>query len=106
MFGPWSVLVSHTAQKHANDLPADLDPAELVRSRAVQLVLHGHTHEPRIEASYGVWYVNPGHLKRRDKKEHPASFALLDLKGPDATAQIIDAVSHAGLLRENFSIKE
>jgi putative phosphoesterase len=104
-FGPWSVLISHTSQKHPNDLETDLDPAELIRSRAVHIILHGHTHEPRIVEEGGVWYVNPGHLKRQDKKNHPASFALLDLTDSSAAVQIYDVLSRAELMRKQFPFK-
>ena len=104
-FNAWSVLVSHTHEKHLNDLPADLDPAELVRNRAVNIILHGHTHEPRVEESRGVWYVNPGHMKRSDKKNHPASFALVDLGESNATVQIIEVLGHAALMRKDLNLK-
>ncbi len=105
-FGPWSVLVSHTHEKHPNDLPTDLDPAEMLRNRAVNVILHGHTHEPRIEESRGVWFINPGHLKRRDKRNHPASFALIDLRDLDATVQIVEVVGHVELLRRDFGFRK
>ena len=104
-FGPWNVLLTHTPEKHPNDLPTDLDPAELVRNRTVQVVLHGHTHMPRIEQSQGLWWINPGHLKPHDKKNHPASFALLELRDGDATAQIIEVVGSAELLSRDFGFK-
>ena len=103
-FGPWSVLVSHTSEKHPNDLPTDLDPAELLRSHAIHIFLHGHTHAPRIEKTRGAWHINPGHMKRHDKKNHPASFALLDLGDEEATTQIIEVASRAELLRKDFTL--
>lgn len=103
-FGPWDVLITHTAEKHPNDLPGDLDPQELAANRAMHLVLHGHTHTPRVERIEGLWFVNPGHLKREDKRGHPASFALLDLTDRKATAQIIQVVGHREALRRELAI--
>jgi putative phosphoesterase len=105
-FGQWNVLVSHTSQKHLNDLPSDIDPEEMLRNRTIQVLLHGHTHDARIEESQGVWHINPGHLKRNDKKNRPASFALVDLRDSDATAQIIDVVNHTQLLNRDFSFRQ
>jgi putative phosphoesterase len=105
-FGPWNVLMTHTRQKHQNDLETDLDPEEVVRSRSVHVVLYGHTHEPAVTTSQGVWFINPGHLKRHDKKNHPPSFALVDLRGDGGTVQIIDVVSRAELLRRDFPLRQ
>ncbi len=103
-FGPWSVLITHTRQKHPNDLETDLDPGEVIRSRAVRVVLFGHTHEPEIAESRGVWFINPGHLRHNDKKGHPASFAMVDLWDGGGTAQIIDVAGHAELLRAELAL--
>jgi putative phosphoesterase len=103
-FGPWSVLITHTRDRHPNDLDTDLDPEEVVRSRAVQLVLYGHTHVPAITAGQKVWFVNPGHLRRDDKKGHPASFALVDLREDSGTARIIEIGSRAELLRHELTL--
>jgi predicted phosphodiesterase len=98
--------MTHTRQKHQNDLETDLDPEEVVRSRSVHVVLYGHTHEPAVTTSQGVWFINPGHLKRHDKKNHPPSFALVDLRGDGGTVQIIDVVSRAELLRRDFPLRQ
>jgi len=102
-FGSWSVLITHTREKHPNDLETDLDPEEVIRSRAVQLVLYGHTHEPAITIVREVWFVNPGHLRRDDKKRHSPSFALMDLRDDGGVAQIIELASHAELLRRELT---
>jgi putative phosphoesterase len=103
-FGPWSVLITHTREKHPNDLETDLDPGEVVRGRAAHVVLYGHTHEPAITSSGGVWFINPGHLRRHDKKEHPASFALVNLRDHGGTAQIIDVSTHVQLLHGDLTL--
>jgi len=103
-FGPWNVLITHTSEPHPNDLPADIDPVETVRNKVVQIVLHGHTHIPRIALHEGVWFVNPGHLKRQDKKGYHASFAMLDLRRNDATAKIYQLVGLKELLSKDFPL--
>lgn len=105
-FGNWNVLMSHTAQKHPNDLASDLDPLELARSRTIHILLHGHTHEPRIEQRDGIWLINPGHLRQHDKKGHPASFGLLEFGDANATARIIELRSHNEVQRADFALRQ
>lgn len=78
--GGWKVLITHTEKPHENDLPSDPNPEKLVKDRTVNLILHGHTHIPRIEEKNNVLFINPGHLKREDKKGYPPSFALISFE--------------------------
>jgi putative phosphoesterase len=103
-FGPWGVLITHTRDKHPNDLETDLDPGEVIRSRAVNLVLYGHTHKPDITVAQGVWFLNPGHLRRQDKKGRPASFALVDLRNDGGMAQIFEMGSRTELLHRELTL--
>ena len=45
-----SVLLIHILDE------LDLEPA----AAGCEVVLYGHTHEPRVERQGGVWYLNPG----------------------------------------------
>ena len=75
--GNWYVLLTHTPESHKNDLPTDPKPEELVSMRAVDAVFHGHTHIPRLEEINDIVYLNPGHLKKSDKKGWPATYAVV-----------------------------
>jgi len=88
-FKGWKVLITHTEKSHENDLPTDLKPEKLVEEKAVNIVLHGHTHIPRIEEKDGVLFVNPGHLKKEDKKGYPPSFAVIDFEEETLKVKIV-----------------
>ncbi|MHB8068583.1 MAG: metallophosphoesterase family protein [Desulfobaccales bacterium] len=45
----------------------------------VRLVLYGHTHQPRVANRGGVLWINPGHLRDRQDRGYPPTFALLRL---------------------------
>ena len=76
--GGWQVLLTHTRDAHANDLPDDLDPDSLVQCKQVDAVFYGHTHIPSVDSAGGVVFMNPGHLKDTDKKENPATYSLVE----------------------------
>lgn len=73
------VLISHTQDSHKNDLASDLKPEKAIAKKEVDLVFVGHTHIPKIEDRAGILILNPGHLKKEDKKGYLPSFALVDL---------------------------
>jgi len=89
-FESWKVLLTHTQKSHQNDLPKDLKPETLIKSKEVDVILYGHTHIPAIEKKEGVIYINPGHLKESDKKGYPMSFAVLEFEKGLLSAKIID----------------
>lgn len=84
------VLLTHTPGVHANDLPTDLNPDEVISRGEVRLILFGHTHIPEAKEEGGVLWVNPGHLKDEDKKGYPPSYALLEIEGEEVKARIVD----------------
>lgn len=76
------ILITHTPVRHENDLPHDPSPEELGEN--MDAVLYGHTHVPDIElkkSSDGneVLWINPGHMKKDDRRGFKASYAVLDL---------------------------
>jgi len=83
-----NVLISHTDTSRRNDLPGDLKPEELIAKREVDLALVGHTHIPKIEDRGGILILNPGHLKKEDKKGYLSSFGLVDFD--EGMAKIFD----------------
>jgi putative phosphoesterase len=78
-FAGWRFLLSHTLSSHANDLPDDLKPEDLIKDKRVHVVLYGHTHIPDIKQEHGGIFINPGHLKNEDKKGFPPTFGFIEL---------------------------
>lgn len=98
-FEGWRFLLSHTRQSHANDLPEDLKPEELIAAKRVDVVLYGHTHTPQLAEENGILFVNPGHLKKEDKKGHAATYAIMDVERNGITVKIVELAS-GGVLEE------
>jgi len=86
----FQVLLTHTASSHANDLPADLKPEDVIINHQADVILYGHTHMPNLEIKEGILWLNPGHLKIEDKKGYEPSFGMLDLGEYEAVGKIID----------------
>ncbi|MBM4285557.1 MAG: metallophosphoesterase family protein [Deltaproteobacteria bacterium] len=75
------LFLTHTPTRHRLDAPGDPDPEAL--ESPVHLVLFGHTHVPTVDLRHGTIWLNPGHLKERNDRGHPPTFAVLELF-PDA----------------------
>ena len=101
--GSWYVLLTHTPESHKNDLPIDPKPEELARRKAIDAIFHGHTHIPRLEEVNGVLYLNPGHLKKSDKKGWPATYAVVTIEGNELRAEIRRLVDDSVLFSNTFS---
>ncbi len=84
------VLLTHTPEAHKNDLPIDLDPAEVIARGEVRLILSGHSHIPEVKEEGEVVWVNPGHVKDDDKKGYPPTYALLEITGIEIRVRIVD----------------
>lgn len=54
----------------------------------VNVVIAGHSHQPKIEEVAGVLYLNPGSAGRRRFKL-PISLALLDIEDGQPRAQLV-----------------
>ncbi len=102
-FTGWKVLITHSPTAHENDLPTDRKPEDIVAEEGIDVVLHGHTHIPRIEEKNEVLWINPGHLKTEDKKGYPPSFALIDFDENQVKARIIDLAKGEEILTKIFS---
>jgi hypothetical protein len=79
-------LLTHTSERHRHDGPGDPDP-EMV-CYEVDAVLYGHTHVPYLEDRQGVAWINPGHLRDRNDRGHPPTFALLHIAPPALKVQV------------------
>lgn len=66
-----------------DDLDVDVEAAE------IDVVVSGHSHQPRIERRAGVLYVNPGSAGPR-RFSLPICLAILTLRDGRATAERID----------------
>lgn len=88
-FDGTKILISHTDKVHANDLPDDLDPEEVVSAKLVKAVFYGHTHIPLVDERNGVLFVNPGHLKDEDKRGFLPSFAIVEIKDDEIEATVL-----------------
>ena len=75
----WNLFLSHTPTTHFNDLVGDADPEAVVAEQKIDLFLHGHTHHPTIKKAGRVTVLNPGHLKQKQDRGYPASYASLKL---------------------------
>ena len=63
----------------------DLDPA----AAGISVVIHGHSHRPRIEELRGVLYVNPGSAGPR-RFRLPISLALLEIDRGRPHVELVD----------------
>jgi hypothetical protein len=99
----WLSLLTHSHLRHENDLPWDPDPQDLARRRAVDLIIHGLTHIPRAELIEGVVYINPGHMKKEDKKGYPPTFSVIEA-GEELKVRIIE-LSGRVMLEKSFTRK-
>jgi len=78
-FSGFKVLITHTQTSHQNDFPDDIKPENL-SLKDVDMAFYGHTHIPKIEIKNGIIWLNPGHLKKEDKKGFPPSFGIVDFE--------------------------
>jgi putative phosphoesterase len=57
-------------------------------AEGIDVVIAGHSHQPKIEETNGVLYLNPGSAGRRRFKL-PISLALLDIEDGQARVQLV-----------------
>jgi putative phosphoesterase len=89
----WKLLLTHTKERHQNDLTGDTPPEEYIRSATVDIMLYGHTHIPAISIENHVYLINPGHLKSSDKRGYEPSYAVMDISSE--SIQIIVKALHS-----------
>ncbi|MCD5401024.1 YfcE family phosphodiesterase [candidate division NPL-UPA2 bacterium] len=101
-FSNWKLLLTHAPTAHENDLPADRNPEDIIAKEKINIVLHGHTHIPRIEEKDNVLWLNPGHLKAEDKKSYPPSYAFVELEENQLKVRIIDLIKGEEIFAKTF----
>jgi putative phosphoesterase len=62
----------------------DADPAKT----GIRAVISGHTHRPDVYNNNGIMFINPGSASY-PKFGHPASAALIQVKGDDLNVKLI-----------------
>jgi putative phosphoesterase len=92
--GPWANGVAETEVLQVGEVFIyvlhDLAELELDPSAAgFQVVVSGHSHNPRIEERHGVLYVNPGSSGPRRFKL-PIAVAELHVAGSSVKARIVE----------------
>ncbi|OGC42284.1 hypothetical protein A2Y85_03010 [candidate division WOR-3 bacterium RBG_13_43_14] len=98
----WTVLLTHTPESTLDDLPDDPHPEDLIKNQEIDIMLYGHTHTPEIKMENDIVYINPGHLKKEDKKGHPATFALIDMSEHKLFITIYKLSDKSVLKEQNF----
>ncbi|WP_217475963.1 metallophosphoesterase family protein [Stutzerimonas stutzeri] len=76
--GGLRIHVTHDVKTMAIDPVAD----------GIDVVIAGHSHQPKIEELNGVLYLNPGSAGRR-RFTLPISLALLDIEDGQPRAQLV-----------------
>jgi uncharacterized protein len=92
--GPWANGIAETEVLQVGEVFIyvlhDLAELELDPSAAgFQVVVSGHSHNPRIEERHGVLYVNPGSSGPRRFKL-PIAVAELHVAGSSVKARIVE----------------
>jgi putative phosphoesterase len=96
------VMFSHTPASHPNDFPDDLRPEDSLARGEIDILLHGHTHVPRISVVDRILHLNPGHLREDDKKGHPPTFGILEIIDEEVSARILDLASQEVIASTEF----
>jgi putative phosphoesterase len=88
----FQVLCTHTGpgshRQYLSPETPDAQLAELVRQTQVDIVLCGHSHHAFTRWAADALFINPGSVGRLDDGDPRASYAILELVGSKAEAQI------------------
>ena len=91
--GPWADALPETATVDLGAVSVlivhDIKTLRPGATRGVQVVISGHSHQPRKEVRDGVLYFNPGSAGPR-RFTLPISIGRLDIKGDRLRASLMD----------------
>jgi putative phosphoesterase len=91
--GPWADALPETATVDLGTVSLlmvhDLETLRPGVTRGVQVVISGHSHQPRKEVRDGVLYFNPGSAGPR-RFTLPISIGRLDVEGDRVRATLVD----------------
>jgi uncharacterized protein len=59
------------------------------REEKADVVLFGHTHEPKIQMTDGIWLINPGSISKPKILMKP-TYAILELSKENINARIVE----------------
>jgi len=94
--GDLSSLLPKTAMLRAGDIAIYIhhgnDRRNMEPPPGTDVVISGHTHEPRVEEVDGVLYLNPGSAGPR-RFHLPVTVAILTVDGGRASARIVPLLS-------------
>jgi len=99
----WKFLFTHAPTAHHNDLPTDKSPEDIIAEEKINVVLHGHTHIPRIEEIDNILWINPGHLKTDDKRGYFPSYAFVEAEENQIKVSIVDLLKGKELFTKTFA---
>ncbi|RAP30325.1 hypothetical protein DID76_03390 [Candidatus Marinamargulisbacteria bacterium SCGC AG-414-C22] len=91
----WTLFLTHTPERHFNDLQDDEDPQDVIANQKADIVLHGHTHKPNISIENNVVIVNPGHTKASFDRGYEPSYAIMKLTETTATITVYNLLNDA-----------
>ena len=100
--GGLKFLLTHTQARTGYDGPEDLDPE--MACYEVDAVLFGHTHAPGLEERQGIPWINPGHLRNRNDRGSPPTFALLHISPVELKVQVHRLVDGLLIQKKIFRI--
>lgn len=95
----WKCFLTHTPNRHHLDLPDDSDPKKMIKAKACDIFMYGHTHIPRCESQEGIIFFNPGHLKRIDNRGYPATYASVTFHDDSAEFKILTVETQKTILQ-------
>ena len=78
-------LENHSIFVLHNILDLDFDPA----ASGIDMVVHGHTHRPKIERKHGVIYLNPG-TSGPHRHAESGSVARCAVSGDGMSCEIVE----------------
>lgn len=89
-FGGIRFFLSHTPDRHKNDMPDDINPANVRSERLADVMMHGHTHAYKAQKEDDDWIViNPGHLAKSEDRGKSPTFAIIDADNAKIYVQIV-----------------
>jgi uncharacterized protein len=100
----WTFFLTHTPTAHYNDLPEDEDPESVLMNSTCDVLLHGHTHHPKIEKHGNVWVINPGHTTSKVDRSYPPTYVVADVSKDILNVRLINLLDNS--IREEKELRK
>ena len=101
----WKFFLTHTPDPHFNDLPGDIDPLSLDSSHC-HVLLHGHTHIPKISMQNSLVFMNPGHLYEHDNRGYRPTYGYIELTQESILLRVYYLFDQSILFDKQYSKSE